>query len=124
MIKTYKDLLVWKRSVDLATQIYRITDKFPKTEIYGITSQMRRSVVSVSSNIAEGRNRGTRKEYTQFLRISLGSLAELETQIEIAKNLNFINLSEYTQLISETGEIGRMLRAIIKKLDLVSKLQA
>lgn len=124
MIKTYKDLLVWKRSVDLATKIYTTTEKFPKTEIYGLVSQMRRSAVSIPSNIAEGRNRGTRKDFAQFIRIAVGSTAELETQTEISKNLKLINESEYSQIISETGQISMMLRAIIRKLDLNSKLQA
>jgi len=124
MIKSYKDLLVWKRSVDLATKIYSITEEFPKAEIYGIISQMRRSAVSIPSNIAEGRNRGTRKDFAQFLRIALGSTAELETQTEISKNLKFINELEYSQITSETSEIGMMLRAIIRKLDLTSKLPA
>lgn len=124
MIKTYKDLLVWKRSIELATKIYKITEKFPKEEVYGIISQMRRSVVSISSNIAEGRNKGTRRDFVQFLRIALGSTAELESQIEISKNLKFIKIEEYSQLISETSEIGMMLRAIIRKLNLNSKLSA
>lgn len=122
MLKTYRDLLIWKRSIDLATKVYKVTEIFPKSEIYGIVSQMRRSAVSISSNIAEGRNRGTRKDFAQFLRIALGSTAELESQTEISKNLNFINQIEYSQIISETNEIGMMLRAIIRKLD--SKLQA
>lgn len=124
MIKTYKDLLVWKRSVSLATKIYLVTEKFPKSEIYGIISQMRRCAVSIPSNIAEGRNRRTRKDFAQFLRIALGSAAELETQTEISKNLNFLNELEYSQITSETNEIGMMLRAIIRKLDLNSKLPA
>ena len=124
MIKTHKDLLVWKRSVDLATKIYSITEKFPKTEIYGLVSQMRRSAVSIPSNIAEGRSRGTRKDFAQFLRIALGSTTELETQTEISKNLKFLNESEYSQITSETNEIGMMLRAIIRKLVLTSKLPA
>ncbi|MBN2094085.1 MAG: four helix bundle protein [Candidatus Zambryskibacteria bacterium] len=123
-MKTYKDLLVWKRSIELATKIYKITEKFPKEEVYGIISQMRRSVVSISSNIAEGRNKGTRRDFVQFLRIALGSTAELESQIEISKNLKFIKIEEYSQLISETSEIGMMLRAIIRKLNLNSKLSA
>jgi four helix bundle protein len=124
MIKTYKDLLVWKRSVSLAIKIYSVTEKFPKSEVYGIVSQMRRCAVSIPSNIAEGRNRGTRKDFAQFLRIALGSAAELETQTEISKNLNFLEEPEYSQITSEISEIGMMLRAIIRKLDLNSKLPA
>jgi four helix bundle protein len=108
----------------LAIKIYSVTEKFPKSEVYGIVSQMRRCAVSIPSNIAEGRNRGTRKDFAQFLRIALGSAAELETQTEISKNLNFLEEPEYSQITSEISEIGMMLRAIIRKLDLNSKLPA
>lgn len=124
MIKSYKDLLVWQRSIDLAIKIYTITEKFPRSEMYGLTSQIRRCGVSIPSNIAEGRSRGTRKDFAHFLRIALGSSAELETQIEISKKLKLMIDSEYTQITTETTEIGMMLRAIIRKLDLTSKLPA
>ena len=81
MIHSYKNLLVWQRSMDLVVAIYGLTKKFPKEEIYGLTSQMRRASVSIPSNIAEGRFRGTRKDYLQFLRIAYSSGAELETQM-------------------------------------------
>ena len=80
---------MWKRSMELVLAVYVLTENFPRTEIYGLTSQMRRCAVSIPSNIAEGRSRGTRRDYLQFLRISLGSAAELETQIEISKQLPF-----------------------------------
>lgn len=121
MIKTYRDLLVWNKGIEITTKIYLITEKFPRSEIYGLVSQMRRSAVSIPSNIAEGRSRGTRKDFAQFLRIALGSSSELETQLEISKNLNFLNSSEYSQILKELGEIGMMLRAIIRKLDSGSK---
>ncbi len=124
MLKTYKDLVVWQKAVDLAVEIYKTTNQFPKEELYGIVSQMRRSVVSISSNIAEGRNRGTRKDFTQFLRIALGSSAELESQVEISKKLGFVDEINYIKLISSTDEICKMLRAIIRKLGEDSKLLA
>ena len=89
VIHSHKDLTVWKRSMELVLAVYVLTENFPRTEIYGLTSQMRRCAVSIPSNIAEGRSRGTRKDYLQFLRVSLGSAAELETQIEISKQLPF-----------------------------------
>ena len=84
-INSYRDLIVWEKAINLTVEIYKITENFPKEEIYGLTSQMRRSAVSIPSNIAEGRNRGTRKDFCNFLRIALGSCAELSTQIEIKK---------------------------------------
>jgi len=91
MIHSYKDLIVWQRSMELVVSIYELTDQFPKEEIYGITSQIRRSSISVPSNIAEGAGRKSPKEFKQFLFIALGSLSELETQIIIAKNLKYID---------------------------------
>ena len=87
----YKKLDVWRVSVALATHIYQVTEKFPKTEVYGLTSQMRRAVVSIPTNIAEGAARSSSKEFAQFLNIAGVSLSELDTQIEIAFNLNYLN---------------------------------
>jgi four helix bundle protein len=89
--KTHKDSEVWKQSLDLAECVYLVTGSFPKEELYGLTAQMRRAAVSVSSNIAEGAAKGSRKEFVQFLYISLGSLAELETQCMMAGRLGFIS---------------------------------
>ena len=90
-IKSYKDLNIWKRSIRLVEEIYIITKKFPKEEIYGLTSQLRRSAVSIPSNIVEGFTRFHSKEYRQFLYISLGSCAELNTQIIISFHLSYLN---------------------------------
>jgi four helix bundle protein len=92
--RSHKKLDVWKDSVDLATHIYQITEKFPKAEVYGLTSQMRRAVISVPSNIAEGAARFSPKEFGQFLNIAGGSLSELDTQLEIAYNLGFLTKEE------------------------------
>jgi four helix bundle protein len=89
--KTHKDLDVWKNAMEFAEKTYLLTGKFPKEEQFGLTSQLRRSVVSISSNIAEGSARSSRKEFLQFLYISLGSLAEAETQLLLARRLHFFN---------------------------------
>ena len=86
-IQSYRDLIVWQKAVELSVAVYGLTEHYPKEEIYGLISQMRRASVSIASNIAEGRYRGTRKDFCQFLRIAFGSGAELETQIEISKRL-------------------------------------
>lgn len=90
-IRNHKDLEVWKKSMDLVSNIYKITDSFPNKELYGLTNQIRRAAVSVPSNIAEGAARSSKKEFIQFLYIALGSLSELETQIIIANRLEYLN---------------------------------
>ena len=90
-IKNHKDLEVWKKSMDLVSNIYKITESFPNKELYGLTNQIRRAAVSVPSNIAEGAARNSKKEFIQFLYIALGSLSELETQIIIANRLEYLN---------------------------------
>lgn len=91
MVKTHKDLDVWKNAVDFVTEIYKLTEKFPKSEEFGLKSQIRRAAVSVPANIAEGAARKSKKEFTQFLYISVGSLSELETLIIISDNLNLLS---------------------------------
>lgn len=90
-MKTHKDLDVWKKSVDFVTDLYKVTQDFPKEELYGLTSQMRRAAISIPSNIAEGSARQGNKELVQFLCIALGSAVELDTQLNIARNLTYIN---------------------------------
>lgn len=108
-IHSYNELIVWQKAMELVVAIYKLTDLFPKTEMYGLISQMRRCAVSIPSNIAEGRRRGTRKDYRQFLLIAYGSGAELETQIEIAKRLLFGNRQDYIKADSLLDEVMRML---------------
>lgn len=115
-IYSHKDLVVWQKGIDLAIVIYNLTSKFPSEEKFGLTSQMRRSAVSIPSNIAEGRGRRSRKDFVQFLYMSVGSLCELETQIEIAKDLRFIKEVEYNDCVASLKEIGRMLASMIEKL--------
>ena len=116
MINTYKDLIVWQKAMDLVVAVYKLTEKFPRSEIYGLISQMRRCAVSIPSNIAEGRRRGSRKDYCQFLIIAYSSGAELETQIEISKRLSFSNGSDYNKIEGLLNEIMRMLNKLLSIL--------
>ncbi len=112
MIKSYKDLIVWQKSIELVIEIYKLTKNFPKDEIYGLTSQIRRASVSIPSNIAEGFSRRHRKEYSQFIRIAFGSGAELETQLIISKKLKHSNDNEYQKIDSLLIEIMKMLNSL------------
>ena len=116
MLHTYKDLIVWQKSVALAVSLYALTEEFPKEEIYGLTSQMRRASVSIASNIAEGRLRGHKKEFIQFLMIAFGSGGELETQIEIAKQLPKTKNLDYLSVESLLTEVMKMLHKMITQL--------
>ena len=115
--KNYKDLIVWQRSIQLVIAIYKLTNKYPKEEIYGITSQIRRASISIPSNIAEGSKRGTKTDFQQFLRMSFGSGAELETQIEISKQLGFINEKDCVLVDALLDEVMRMLNKTISSLN-------
>lgn len=115
-IYSHKDLIVWQKAIELVVAVYNLTGKFPKEEIYGLTSQMKRASVSIPSNIAEGKRRGTRKDYRQFLLIAYGSGAELETQIEIAKILPFGKNLNYDTINKTLEEIMRMLNKLISSL--------
>ena len=116
-IKSHKDLIVWQKSVELSLKIYRLTDDFPQREIYGLSSQIRRAVVSIPSNIAEGKGRHTRKDFLHFLHIAYGSAAELETQLFIAKQLTFCDSTKYEDTNALLTEVSKMLRAMIEKLE-------
>ena len=115
-LKSYMDLEVWKKSVDLVVSIYQLTKKFPAEEKFGLTSQIKRSAVSIPSNIAEGYNRTHRGDYLRHLSYAKGSVAELETQIAIAARLNFIEREEAVNIWNLTQEIGKMLTKLIQKL--------
>ena len=112
MIKSYKELTVWQKSIELVIEIYRLTKNFPKEEIYGLTSQIRRASVSIPSNIAEGFSRKHTKEYSQFIRIAFGSGAELETQLIISKKLKYCKENEYKKIDSLLIEIMKMLNSL------------
>ena len=115
-MKNHKDLIVWQKSMEIVSAIYVITKIFPQEEIFGIASQMRRAAVSIPSNIAEGYGRLYGKETVKFLSVALGSASELETQLIISKNLNFIPAEKGQELIFQIEEIIRMLTALIKSL--------
>lgn len=114
-IQNYRDLLVWQKSMDLVTIVYQVTNRFPPSEQYGLTNQLRRAAVSVPSNIAEGHQRGT-KEFLQFLRIAKGSLAEVETQLEIAFRLSYLASEHHKALMAQTTELAKMLSGLTRSL--------
>jgi len=116
MISDYRKLEVWQKSILLVQEIYSITKKFPDDERFGLVTQMRRAAVSIPSNIAEGKMKGTDPEFKRSLFIAFGSGAELETQLEIAKNNKFVSEEKYKATIELLTEIMRMLNALIKKL--------
>lgn len=115
-ITSYRDLIVWQRAIELTTAMYTLTEKFPKNEQYGLTSQMRRAAVSIASNIAEGRNRSTRRDFAHFLHIACGSGAELETQIEIAKRLMHTKNNDFSICCDLLTQTMKMLHAMLQKL--------
>lgn len=112
----FKKLLIWQKSMSLITKIYISTNNFPKEEIFGLTSQIRRSSISIPSNIAEGLGRESNKEFLRFLNISIGSLFEMQTQLEIAKNIAYLNENEFNILYEDSREVERMLVSFMKKI--------
>lgn len=119
-VRTHADLIVWQKAVDLVVAVYSLTDRFPKAEQYGLTAQMRRAAVSIPSNIAEGRRRGSRKDFRNFLVNAYGSGAELETQIVIARRLPFGQALDTSAVESLLNEIMRMLNRMISSLQATS----
>ena len=115
-MSTHKDLIVWEKSIEFVTEVYKITSTFPSEEKFGLVSQLRRASVSIPSNIAEGAARSHDKEFIQFLSISLGSASEIETQLIIALNLNFISEDMFNELNLENMEIKKMLSGLIKSI--------
>ncbi|NGP88524.1 four helix bundle protein [Fodinibius halophilus] len=116
-MNNFRNLDVWDKAVELATYVYQITENFPKTETYGLTSQMRRSAISISSNIAEGAGRGSKKEFSHFLNISMGSCYELETQLTISQNLQFLNGVDFEKISDKLIEIQKMIYSLRKSLN-------
>ena len=115
-MKSYRDLIVWQKSIQLVKEIYRVTKRFPKEELYGITPQIRRSAISIPSNIAEGYGRNSTNDYLRFLQISSGSLYELQTHLEISISLNYLPGEDFERLYEQSMEIERMLSSLIRKL--------
>jgi four helix bundle protein len=117
MIESYRDLTVWQRAIEMSVALYRTTEKFPKTEIYGLTSQLRRAGVSTASNIAEGFGRGSTADYLKFLRVARGSNFEVQTQLVIAKELGLGKTQELEAVEYLSHEVGKMLVTMMKRLD-------
>ena len=113
MSSNYRDLIVWQRAMELVLEVYRCTKAFPREEIYGLVSQMRRAAVSIPSNVAEGKGRYSRKEITQFLLNARGSLLELETQCEIARSLGYLAAADSVDLARRVSEVGRLLNGML-----------
>lgn len=114
MADSFRDLLVWQKAMILVTDVYRATEAFPSREMYGLTNQVRRSAVSVPSNVAEGKGRLSKKEFIQFLGTARGSLCEMQTQLEIAKNLGYLQTEHFKQLDVQSREVGRIINGLIK----------
>jgi four helix bundle protein len=113
---SYRDLIVWQKATAMVTEIYRATRGFPKEEMFGLTSQLRRSAISVASNIAEGQGRLSKGEFRQSLGLARGSLLEMETQLTIAGNLGFLTSKSVAGLMDLSGEVSRLLNGLIKSL--------
>ena len=115
-IRSFRDLIVWDKSMELVKEVYRMTKSFPKEEIFGLTSQVRRAAVSIPSNIAEGHARLSRKEFQHFLGNARGSLAELQTQIIIGKELGFLSDKEMDDIIKKATDVARLLNGLLSSL--------
>ena len=115
-VRSYRDLVVWRKAMVLATDVYRCTETFPKAELYGLTAQLRRAAVSIPSNIAEGQGRVSTGEFKQFLGHARGSLLEVETQLQIAQNLKYLLPEHCTILLEQSSEVGRVLNGLIASL--------
>lgn len=112
-LQLHKNLKVWQDSIDLVKCIYSVTTRFPKEELYGLVMQLRRTAVSIPSNIAEGAARSSNKEFIHFLYISLGSIAELDTQLLIAEEVGFLEFDDHQKILEKTDQIGKMLSGLI-----------
>ena len=117
VVHSHKELIVWQKAMDLVSEIYRATENLPQREMYALASQMRRAAVSVPSNIAEGRSRNSRKDFVHFLRMSYGSVSELETQLLISRRLSFMNEKDMEKVLPLLEEVSKMLRAMVQKLE-------
>ena len=113
----FEKLIVWQKAMELVKLVYELTSKFPKEELYGLTGQMRRSAVSIPSNIAEGQGRNSTKDFIRFLAIAYGSLMELETQILISDMLEYVTKAETNLLLDKSAEVGRLLNGLTNSLE-------
>ncbi|CAE6519236.1 Four helix bundle protein [Nitrosomonas nitrosa] len=115
-VKNYRELIIWQKAMDLVELIYQVTKNFPKEELYGLTSQIRRAAVSIPSNIAEGQARQSTSEFRNFLSIAQGSRAEVETQLMIAQRLDYLPQQKAEQILNLSEEIKRMIYSLTSKL--------
>lgn len=115
-VRSYRDLLVWQNGIALVTDVYQAIKQFPREEVYGLSSQMRRCAISIPSNIAEGHGHSSRKAYLRYLDIAVGSLYELQTQLIIARNLKILDSAEFDGLEDRSRELERMLTALTRSL--------
>ena len=116
MTQGYRDLVVWQQAMDVAVETYRLTSSFPKEEMFGLTSQMRRAAVSIASNIAEGEGRKSKNEFSHFLGIALGSKSELETQLILSERVNLLKTTDTEPIKRSLDDIGKMLTALRRKI--------
>ncbi len=119
-IESYRSLLVWQKSVDFVVLVYRLLGRFPRNEQYGLANQMQRAAVSIPSNIAEGKERQSDRDFARFIAIALGSLAELETQLLIAQRLGYLDEASLQEATVQADEIGKMLRSLHKTLSIAN----
>jgi four helix bundle protein len=115
-MESFRDLIAWQKAMALATSVYRVTDDFPRSELYGLTMQLRRAAVAVPSDIAEGKGRISKKEFIQMLARARGSACEVETQLEIGKNLGFIAADVFAPLAEQCSEVGRVINGLIASI--------
>jgi four helix bundle protein len=115
-MQSHEELVVWQKAVDLSIDLYSVTETFPAREMYGLSSQIRRAAISIPSNIAEGRRRGSDADFRNFLRIAHGSVAEIETHILISSRLGYCSEEKRAQVAAALNEVGKMLHAMIKRL--------
>jgi four helix bundle protein len=116
MIKSYRDLTIWQKAMDLSVEIYRVTRDFPVSERYNLASQLKRASISIPANIAEGRTRTGRGEFRRSVSIARGSIAELETELELARRLGYVSNETHSRLAVAVEEVGRMASGLLKKL--------
>jgi len=116
--QSYRDLIAWQKALALVTEVYRLTESFPSHELYGLTSQIGRAAVSVVSNIAEGQARNSHREFLHFLSNAKGSLVEVETQLFVTRNLNYVREQQIAAVLKQTDEVARLVSGLMKSLRL------
>jgi four helix bundle protein len=116
-VRSYRELIAWQKAMDLVTEVYKASSVFPRQELYGLTSQLRRAAISIPSNIAEGQCRWSTKEFVQFLSVSSGSLGEVETQIILAQRLEYLKEKVTSDILEKSAEVGRLIHGLANSLN-------